>query len=93
MAEAVYFEGANRKLGPPRGAENVGDLYTYTNGHCSVSCWQLTPEEIAEVARTGRLYVSILSGTSQPPVFLGGEEEVRALVVDYGGVWPKGRAT
>lgn len=92
MAEAVYFEGANRKPGPPPGSENVGDLYTYTNGLCSVSCWQLTPEEIAEVARTGRLYVSILSGPSQPPVFLGGEDEVRALVVDYGGVWPKGRA-
>lgn len=90
MAEAVYFEGANTKLGPPKGSENVSDLYTYSNGLCSVSCWQLSADELAEINRTGRVFVSVLSGRSQPPVFLGSEEEVRSLVVDYGGVWKRG---
>lgn len=89
MADAVYFDGANMRLGPPPGAENVGDLYTFTNGYCSVSCWQLSPAEIAEINRTGRVFVSVLSGRTQPPLFVGGEAEVRSVVVDYGGVWPK----
>lgn len=87
MAQAVDFPGSNMILKAPDGVENVSDLHTYTNGACSVSCWQLSPEELAEVARTGRIYLSVFSGRSQPPVFVGGEGEVRGLVVDYGGVW------
>ena len=90
MGEPVYFEGANRRLGPPPGAENISTLYTYSNGLCSVSCWQLSEAEIDVIRRTGRVYVSVLSGHTQPPVFVGGEEEVRSLVVDYGGVWARG---
>lgn len=87
MAQAVDFQGSNMVLHAPAGSENVSDLRTFTNGMCSVSCWQLSPEEIAEVAKTGRVFLSVFSGRSQPPVFVGGEEEVRALVVDFGGVW------
>lgn len=89
MGDPVFFHGANTRLGPPPGAENVGDLYTFTNGYCSVSCWQLSPAEIDEVNRSGRIFVSILSGRSQPPVFVGDEDSVRGVVVDYGGVWTK----
>lgn len=78
-------------LRPPEGAENVSDLHTFTNGMCSVSCWQLSPEEIAEVARTGRVFLSVFSGRTQPPVFVGAEQEVRAVVVDFGGVWRAAR--
>ncbi len=87
MAQPVHFHGANMVLGPPQGSENVCDLFTYTNGRCSVSCWEFSPEELAEIMRTGRVFVSILSGSTQPPVFIGSEENVRDLVVDYGGVW------
>jgi len=91
MAEAVAFAGANMLLKAPAGQEEtVSDLHTFTNGNCSVSCWQLSAEEREEVARTGRLFLSVFSGRSQPPVYLGGEEEVRAIVADYGGVWQRG---
>jgi hypothetical protein len=63
MANAIDFAGSNRKLLPPQGAENVEALHTYTNGMCSVSCWELTQEELAEVIRTGRVFLTVLSGT------------------------------
>ncbi len=91
MAHPVDFAGSNMVLRAPEGAENVSDLHTFTNGACSVSCWQLSPEEIAEVTRTGLVFLSVFSGRSQPPVFVGAQEEVRALVVDYGGVWRAAR--
>ncbi|WP_454287102.1 hypothetical protein [Rhizobium arsenicireducens] len=91
MAEAIRFAGANMVLGAPEGQEETcSDLYTYTNGACSVSCWQLSADELAEVNRTGRIFLSVFSGRTQPPVFVGDEEAVRGLVVDYGGVWAKG---
>lgn len=88
MARAIDFHGSNMVLHAPKGSEEtVGDLHTYTNRMCSVSCWELSAEELAEVAHTGRIFLSVFSGRTQPPVFLGGEEDVRGLVVDYGGVW------
>ncbi|MUO30799.1 MULTISPECIES: hypothetical protein [Rhizobium/Agrobacterium group] len=91
MAQPVKFDGANMVLRAPAGQEEtVSDLYTYTNGHCSVSCWQLTADELAEVNRTGRLFLSVFFGRSQPPVFIRDEEAVRSIVVDYGGVWKRG---
>lgn len=89
MANAIKFAGANRMLLPPQGAENVDALHTYTNGICSVSCWELSPDELAEVLRTGRVFLTVLSGQTQPPVFVGSEDVVRSVVVDYGGVWAR----
>lgn len=36
---------------------------------CLVSCWELTPEDIVELQKTGRIYLSI-TGTGLPPVSL-----------------------
>lgn len=91
MAEAVHFPGCNRMLGAPEGSENIFDLYTFNNGCCSVSCWQLSEDELAEVTRTGRVFLSILSGPTQHPCFVGSEETVRSVVVDFGGVWRAAR--
>lgn len=92
MANAIKFAGANMTLLPPDGAENVDTLHTYTNGICSVSCWELSQDELAEVLRTGRVFLTVLSGQTQPPVFIGSEDTVRSVVVDYGGVWARERA-
>lgn len=90
MAEAVKFGGSNMVLHAPEGMEeSCSDLHTFTNGNCSVSCWRLTPEELAEINRTGCVFLSIFSDRTQPPVFIGAEETVRSVVVDYGGVWAK----
>ncbi|OJX99088.1 MAG: hypothetical protein BGP07_03245 [Rhizobiales bacterium 63-22] len=91
MATSINFPGSNMTLMPPGGAENIDPLHTFTNGVCSVSCWQLSAEEIAEVARTGRIFLTVLSGRTQPPVFIGSEEAVRSVVVDFGDVWVRGK--
>lgn len=90
MGQPVEFQGANTLLRAPEGAENVCDLHTYRNGMCVVSCWEFSGDELAEIARTGRVYVSVLSGMTQHPIFVGDEEAVRSMVVDFGGVWAKG---
>lgn len=91
MGEPVSFPGQNTVLRSPPGQEDtVSELYTFTNGYCSVSCWRLSPEELAEINRTGMVFISIFSGRTQPPIFVGDEEAVRSVVVDYGDVWKKG---
>lgn len=86
MGEPVEFAGANTLLGPPNGAENIVAMHVFRNGTCCVSCWRLRPEEVAEVMRTGRVFVSVFAGPTQPPIFVGGEQETRELIADY-GVW------
>jgi len=75
------------RLGAPEGAENVGTLHTFTNGHCSVSCWEFTDDELAEIVSSRRLYISVLSGRTQPPIFAAPESVMRGFLVDYGGTW------
>lgn len=87
MASAVEFPGANMLLRAPDGAENVSDMHTFTNGHCSVSCWELSDDELAEIVRTRRVYLSVLYGRTQPPVFVSSESVMRGFLVDYGGTW------
>lgn len=87
MPHPVEFPGANMRLLAPEGAENVGDMHTFTNGHCSVSCWEFDDAEIDEIVRTRRLFASVLSGRTQPPIFLAPESVMRGFLVDYGGTW------
>lgn len=89
MGAPVVFPGHNRTLAPPSGAENISPLPIFGNGTCCVSCWQLTPEELAEVnASGGMVFISIFYGDTQPPVFVGSELTTRDVVADY-GVWPR----
>lgn len=66
----------------PGTEEWVRDLPIYRQGlsftadgqrldQCVVSCWQLSPEELAEIARTGVVYFQCF-GTTHPPVSLWG---------------------
>lgn len=88
MSQPVEFEGHNIVLAPPPGSENVGSLPIFRNGVCCVSCWQLTETELADVVRTGRIFLSIFSGATQPPVYVGSEDTVREVCADY-GVWKR----
>lgn len=89
MTQSVDFEGTNRTLLPPSGAENVIDLRVFNNGSCTVSCWELSDEELAQVSRSRQVFLSVFFGPTSPPVFVGSEETVRNLVVDFGGVWKR----
>ena len=88
MSAPIKFNGYNRILNPPPDSENVLPLPIFRNGKCCVSCWQLTKEELAEINRTGRVYISIFSGETQPAVYVGSETTVREVVADY-GLWKR----
>lgn len=58
-------------------AEGCGDLpatvLQYGGGRQEIeTCWELTPEELATVQRTGRIYLNV-AGWTHPPVILGVE--------------------
>lgn len=86
MAEAIRFEGCNTVLKAPAGRDDVADMFGYSYRNGFVACWQLTPEELEEINRTGCVYVSIM-GSSIPPSFVGSRSSVRSVTVDYGGIW------
>lgn len=94
MANGVEFAGANRRYGPPAGVseEQCKTLHVFTNGACLVSCWEFTDEEIAEIVRTRRAFLSVWSGGTLFPVFVGSESVTRGVVADFGTVWKTERA-
>ncbi|HEX8658318.1 MAG TPA: hypothetical protein VF690_12320, partial [Hymenobacter sp.] len=83
MAEFIDFPEANDVLKAAPGTEEyVSDLPIFRQpllgqqlkpGHppCVVSCFKLSAEELAEVARTGLLYLQVL-GPTHPPVSISG---------------------
>jgi hypothetical protein len=88
MAEPVAFAGFTHDFGPPPGLdEMVGRLPVFMNGATVVSAWKLSPEELAEIQETGIVFLSIMSGTSVFPCYVGSESEVKLVASDTGKVW------
>lgn len=80
MANGVGFEGANHVFQAPPGDTNCVDLETFTDGTQVISCWRLSEEELAEVARTGVVWLSV-RGRALPPVLVSGQALVS--IVDH----------
>lgn len=99
MANPVKFPGSNLILRAPKGTEGyIQDMHVFTNGRVCVSCWELNRDDMIDMLRTTlaegnteqlKIYVSVFSGESQPPIFVGSEDQVRGVVADHGGVWKK----
>ena len=89
MATPVNFKGTNVRMNPPDGAENIQPVMAFRNEQCCITCWELTPGEIDEVNRHGRVWLSVHFGGGMPPVFVGGEDAVREISADYGGTFPR----
>ena len=88
MGEPINFDGSNIVMRAPEGAENVRDMHVFQTRHSSVSCWSVSEEELAEINLTGRIFLSVLLGGQQPPVYVGSESACREVLVDFGPVWP-----
>ena len=89
MGYPIQFKGANTVMRAPEGAENVQDMHVFRTRHSCVSCWQLTPEELSEINLTGKIFLSVLMGGAQPPVYVGAESETRGVLIDFGPVWDR----
>ena len=82
--QGVKFPQQNTIFGKPAGWKDedcyglpVSATY-YLNSKeepvpCLISCWEITPAELAEVQRTGKIYLSI-TGIGMPPVSLSAVE-------------------
>lgn len=70
----VEFASSNINLTAPAGQEaRVSTLPAYTNGEYCVSCWRLNWRERFSALLFGTVWLSVLSGHTQPPVALRAE--------------------
>lgn len=89
MAHPVNFIGVNRNyVAAPGEEDRVGTLPVRREGAVTISCWELTPEELEKVKRTGRIYLGVF-GTGQPPVYVGDEATTREACIDFGCILPR----
>lgn len=88
MGQPTYFPGSNVIMRAPAGAENVQNMHVFQTRHSCVSCWELSDVERAEINHTGRIFLSVLAGGNQPPVYVGSESTCREVLIDFGPVWP-----
>ncbi|WLJ71077.1 hypothetical protein [Sphingomonas phage Kimi] len=89
------FPGSTHHFGPPPGLEEmVGWLHVFSNGHCVVSAWKPTPEQLERLNAGESVFLSVMSGmipgTNMPlvfPTYVGLEDDTKAVVSDTGKVW------
>lgn len=71
----VAFAEATTMLGPPGGCEDeVVQLPVRRTGGTIVSCWRPSPAELAEIIRTGVVWLAVWGRETQPPVLLSGHK-------------------
>ena len=80
----ILFDEANKKLSPP---ENMTDkkclsLWIYTDGTQCISCWKMTWKQRLSALIHGKVWLSVLSGQTHPPVWL----DCAKTVFEKGGV-------
>lgn len=84
MAEAFNFYGANMHFKAPPGMADCIDLPVHAGAREYISCWRLTPEEIAHITRTGEVWLSV-AGDTHPPVSVSGLPRMTAVSPVSGG--------
>lgn len=95
MATSVPFNPNNKIYERPldEGEEigNTGPLYAYNNGVLSMTCWQLSPEELEEVCKTGQVWLAVRTANrAMRPTWLGSYLEMKRQTLDFaGGIWFK----
>lgn len=74
----VKFPEANKNLLKPDDMtdEECTSLWVYSNGKQCISCWKLTWKQRLLVLLYGRIWLSVLSGQTQPPVWLDCDKTV-----------------
>jgi hypothetical protein len=82
---ATAFDEDNCVLGPPPGVgeQEVHSLSVFRGVNdfgqpVVVSCWKPTAEELAEINRTGRVWL-IVMGQTMPPAILEGQNPFRRV--------------
>lgn len=68
----IKFEQANKNLLKPESMtdEECSSLWVYNDGRKCINCWRLTWKERIKALLFGRVWLSVLSGRTQPPAWL-----------------------
>ena len=68
----VKFKEVNKNLLKPNSMtdEECSSLWVYSDGQQCVSCWKLGWKERLTALFFGKVWLGILSGNTQPPVWL-----------------------
>ena len=86
MADPIEFCGSNVRLNPAKGDEDrVRVMHAHSAGDGKmISCWKLTPAEVAKVVETGEVWLSLACGDVIPPSYVSGEPLMEAFDLDTG---------
>ena len=76
--EPMNFEQANKNLLKPEGMtdEECGSLPVFSDGTQCISLWKMTWRERLSALFFGKIWLSIYSGHTQPPVWLMAKNEI-----------------
>ena len=89
MGYGSQVRGHNRTFTAPPGEEDrCQAIDVFDNGTCIVAAWEMTDEEIEQIVRTKKVYVSFWS-RSICPHYVGSENLTRMVVSDFGRPLPK----
>lgn len=71
----IEFKEQNKILGAPLGmtSDECGLLPVFTDGNECVSVWELSEDDLKKIIETKCIYVGVLSGETQPPIFISVE--------------------
>jgi hypothetical protein len=73
MAKPIPFDEQNKILRPPSAKPDgmtIIDLPVWSDGTQCVSCWKLSLKERVMALLFGKVWVALLSGHTQPPVYI-----------------------
>lgn len=74
----IKFKQANKNLLKPNNMtdEECSSLWVYCDGQQCISCWKLTFKERIKALFFGNIWISVLSGVTQPPIWLNANKTV-----------------
>lgn len=73
----INFKQSTKTLMAP----GCGDLPVYSDGKTVISCWKPSFGERVRILLTGRVYVGIKSGNTQPPMYVDAATPFKAASV------------
>lgn len=76
--EPAKFKQANKDLLKPVGLtdDQCGSLPVFTDGYQCISLWHMTWRERFSAFLFGRIWLSVHSGQTQPPVWMMAQKEI-----------------
>jgi hypothetical protein len=68
----IKFEEATKNLAKPASMtdEECNSTWVYSDGQQCISCWKMTWKERLKTLLYGKVWLGVVSGQSQPPVWV-----------------------